>query len=173
MLHPVGKQAYKLKLSKEWRIYNVFHMSLLEQGTTKKERIEKIWELDVGDNSKKYKVEAIWDSAVYAMESESGHLPGLYYLVAWKGCPEEENTWKPISAVQHLRKLISLFHKDHPKKPTATFSPVNSPLPMVRPIVKPTVKSTTKRKRGQPANSANKQAKKNWIFYTFPHITSS
>ena len=37
-------------------------------------------ELDTG-NSKKYKVEAIWDSAIYAKESES-HLPGLYYLGA-------------------------------------------------------------------------------------------
>ena len=30
VLHPVGKQVYKLKLSKKWRIHNVFHMSLLE-----------------------------------------------------------------------------------------------------------------------------------------------
>ena len=30
VLYPVGKQAYKLKLSKKWRIHDVFHMSLLE-----------------------------------------------------------------------------------------------------------------------------------------------
>ena len=37
---------------------------------------------DVGDDeSREYEVEAIRDSAVYARESESGHLPGLYYLV--------------------------------------------------------------------------------------------
>ena len=135
-------------------------MSLLEQDTTKKERVEKIPESDAGDNSKKYKVEVIWDSGVYAMESESGHLPGLYYLVAWKGYPEEENTWEPVSAVQHLRKLISSFHKDHPEKPTATSPPVDSAPPMARPTVKP-ARPITKRKRGRPANSANKRAKKN------------
>ena len=36
-------------------------------------------EFDAGDN-KKYKVEVIKDSTVYAKEVE-GHLPGLYYLI--------------------------------------------------------------------------------------------
>ena len=161
VLHAVGKQAYKLKLPKKWRIHNVFHMSLLEQDTTKKERVKKIPELDVGNDSKEYEVEAIWNSAVYAIESESGHLLGLYYLVAWKGYPEEENTWEPVSAVQHLRKLISSFHKDHPEKSIATSLLVDSAPPMARPTVKPMAKPTTKRKRGQPVNSPNKQAKKN------------
>ena len=41
MLHPIGKQAYKLKLPKKWRIYDVFHVSLLEQDNTRKERMDK------------------------------------------------------------------------------------------------------------------------------------
>ena len=172
VLHPVGKQAYKLELPRKWRIHDVFHVSLLEQDTTRKERVdEKVTELDfeAGD-SEEYKVEAIRDSAVYARESE-GHLLGLYYLVAWKGYPEEENTWEPVSAVQHLKKLISSFHKDHPKKPTATSPPVDFPPPMARPTVKP-AKPITKRKRGQPANSANKQVKKNSTFCSFSNVTS-
>ena len=84
MLHPVGKQAYKLELPKKWRIYDVFHVSLLEQDTTKKEWVheENVEKLDAGDNSGEYEMEAIWDSAVYTKKSESGHLPGLYYLVS-------------------------------------------------------------------------------------------
>ena len=83
MLHPVGKQVYKLELLKKWRVYNVLHVSLLEQDTPRKERVSKeVLELDAGNkDSKEYEVEAIWDSAVYANESKSGHLPGLYYLV--------------------------------------------------------------------------------------------
>ena len=30
VLHLIGKQAYKLKLPKKWRIYDIFHMLLLE-----------------------------------------------------------------------------------------------------------------------------------------------
>ena len=42
------------------------------------------------DDDKEYKVEAIQDSAVKAKEVDR-YLPGLYYLVAWKGYLEEEN----------------------------------------------------------------------------------
>ena len=141
----------------------MFHVSALEQDTTRKGQVSKeVQELDAGnENSEKYEVEAIWDSAVYANESESGYLPGLYYLVTWKGYPKEENTWESSSAVQHLKKLISSFHKDHPEKLTATFPCIDSAPPMAGPIVKPTAKTTTKQKRGRPANNASKQAK-NW-----------
>ena len=80
VLYPVGKQAYKLELFKKWSIPNIFHVSLLEQNTTKNGRmVDNKTELDAGDNSKKYKVKAIRDSAIYARESELGHLLGLYY----------------------------------------------------------------------------------------------
>ena len=124
-------------------------MSLLEQDTTRKGRVheQNAKELDAGDNSGEYKVEAIWDSAVYMKESESGHLLGLYYLVSWKGYPEEENTWEPASAVQHLRKLISSFHKDHPDKPTVISPAINTAPPMARPIIR----LPAKRKQRRPA----------------------
>ena len=57
-------------------------MSLLEQNTIRKERVKKVLELDVGnESSKDYKVEVIWDSVVYVRELEE-YLPGFYYLVA-------------------------------------------------------------------------------------------
>ena len=59
-------------------------MSLLEQDTTRKRRVSKdIPELDADNmDIKEYKVETIWDCAVYTNKSESGHLPGFYYLIA-------------------------------------------------------------------------------------------
>ncbi len=122
--------------------------------------METAIELDEGD-SEEYEVEAIRDNAVYARESES-HLPGLYYLVSWKGYPEEENTWELVSAVIHLRKLISNFHCDHPEKPTATSPLIDSALPMAKPIVKPRAETSSKRKRGRPAKDSTdiKRAKK-------------
>ena len=101
VLNPVKKRVYKLKLLRNWRIYDVFHISPLEQDTTRKERLdEKLTELDFEAGiSEEYKVEAIWDSAIYVIKSESGHISWLYYLVAWKSYPKEENTWEPVLAV--------------------------------------------------------------------------
>ena len=68
-------------------------MSPLEKDITKKEQVdENVRELEFNTNdSKEYKVKAIRDNAVYAKELE-GYLPGLHYLVAFKGYPQEENT---------------------------------------------------------------------------------
>ena len=156
VLYPVGKQAYKLELSKKWRIHDVFHVSLLDHNTTRKGREFSVPEFEPG-HDKEYEVEAIRDSAVYARESESGHLSGLYYLVFWKGYLEEENTWEPASAVQHLRKLINSFHKDHPDKLTATFPAIDIASPMANPTVRPT--EPLKRKQGRPTRCAMKRTK--------------
>ena len=92
MLHPVSKQAYKFELPKNWRIHNVFHISLLKQNTIKKGRVndkQLDFEFEIGNN-KEYKVDGIWDSAIYANESV-GQLSGLYYLVLWKSYPKKKN----------------------------------------------------------------------------------
>ena len=69
VLYPVGKQAYKLELPRKWKIHNVFHVLLLEQDITRKEWMDeevKQMEFDAGDDeSEEYKIETIWDSAVY------------------------------------------------------------------------------------------------------------
>ena len=66
-------------------------MLLLEKKITKNKRVaENITELNAS-NSKKYEVEAIWHSAVYAIVLE-GYLLRLYYLIVWKGYSKKVNT---------------------------------------------------------------------------------
>lgn len=58
-------------------------MLLLKQDITKKKQVDELisqLEFDSNGNNKEYKVEAIWDNAIYTKESE-GHLLKLYYLV--------------------------------------------------------------------------------------------
>ena len=129
-------------------------MSLLEQDTTRKGREFSMPEFEPGDDNKEYKVEAIRDSAVYAKEA-NGHLPGLYYLAAWKGYLEEKNIWEPFSAVMHLRKMVSTFYKDHSEKPTA----ISAPLDSAPPMAKPTVQLPAKQKQRRPTGRAKKRAK--------------
>ena len=122
-------------------------MSLLEQNTIWKGRVdENAIKQDAGNNSGEYKVEAIWNSVLYARELESGHLTGFYYLVSWKRYSKEENTWELVLAVQYLKKVIGPFHKDYPDKPTATSSAIHNVPPTIKPIVKLT--EPLKRKRG-------------------------
>ncbi len=104
VLHKVGKQVYKLKLPTRWKLYNVFHISLLEQNIIKKKQVNntlpKSENFEIGDD-KEYEVEAIIDSAVYGKEANN-QMPSLYYLILWKGYLEKKSTWEPSTAVMQL-----------------------------------------------------------------------
>ena len=80
VLNSDGKQAYKLELPAKWKIYNVFHLSLLEQDTTKKRQINKFLSKFEMGNDKEYKIKAIQDSTIY-VKKEDGYLSELYYLI--------------------------------------------------------------------------------------------
>ena len=61
----------------------MFYVSLLEQNIIKKEQMNKflpIFEFEIGNN-KKYKVEAIWNNAIYSKEV-GRLLPEPYNLIS-------------------------------------------------------------------------------------------
>ena len=136
-------------------------MCLLEQDTTRKGRIdektaEKL-EFEAGGNNKEYEIEGIRNSAVHARESEADHLPGLYYLVSWKGYLKDESTWEPASAVQHHRKLVSTFYKDYSDKPKAISPPMDLTTSIAKSTAPPNVNG--KQKRGWPIGSVRMKTK--------------
>ena len=117
-------------------------------------RIKKKLEFRARDNQE-YELKAIINSTVYSQEKKNDQMPGLYYLVSWKGFLDEKNTGEPSSAVIQLRMLISIFHKEHPKKPIATSLPLDSALPMA----KPTILKEPKQKCGPPSKKTNKRGR--------------
>lgn len=137
-------------------------MLLLEQDIIRKKQVDKnnIIELDIGNN-KKYKIEAIYNSMVYAKESKLEHQLGFYYLVLWKKYLEKENTWELALAIQHFRKLINFFYKNYFDNSITISESIAIASLMIRPIIKPTNKPNIKQKQDQLANSTNKEAKNN------------
>lgn len=126
VLRPIGTQAYELKLPKSWKIHPVFHVSLLERDTTRREVVDEQMAKQLefeSDDMEEYEVESIRDSAVYTDIAEDGRPAGLYYLIHWKGYPDAEDTWEPLAGVKHLRKLLKKFHEENPTKPTARSTP--------------------------------------------------
>ena len=111
------------------------------------------------DNNKKYKVDSIWDSAVYTKES-ADQLLGLYYLIWWKSYSEEKNIWEPALAIQHFWRLVTTYHKDNPEKLIATSASVNMAPPMARPttplMARPTTTPTKKHSQLSKTITINK-----------------
>ena len=73
ILHQVKNQAYKLELSKKWKIHNIFYVSFLEHDTISKGQMDETttqFKFELSDNGKEYKVKAICNSTVYVKESE-------------------------------------------------------------------------------------------------------
>ena len=110
-------------------------------------------------NNKKYEVEKIWNSAVYAKESATGHLLELYYLISWKDYSKEESTWELALVVQHLRKLLSAFHKDNSNKPTATSLLADSASPIAQLLVALFTKVAKQKCDQQVTSTQNKEAR--------------
>lgn len=67
----------------------------------KKRRINEFLPEFETSNNKKYEIKTIPNHTIYVKKAD-GHILGLYYLVLWKDCPKEKNTWEPFLAVIHF-----------------------------------------------------------------------
>ena len=114
-------------------------------------------EFKAGGNNEENEIKGIRNSAVYTRESETGHLPSLYYVVFWKNYLKDESNWESASVVQHLRKLVSTLYKEYPNKPTVTFPLIDLALQIARYTTPPNFNG--KRKHGRPVSSIQKKAK--------------
>lgn len=82
----------------------------------------------------------------------------------WEHYPEEENTWKLVSAIQHLYKLINIFYKEHLEKPIVNSPPISSAPSRTTPS-RPIKAIATKPKCGHLTQNGgfSKDARKIWI----------
>ncbi|KAJ2891394.1 hypothetical protein MKZ38_000508 [Zalerion maritima] len=83
----ISDTNYELSLPRSMQIHPIFHILLLEPAPSRAQ-LDKTTELE---NEEEYEVEKIL--------AHRGEGPQTEYLVKWKGCDDDENTWEPI---EHL-----------------------------------------------------------------------
>jgi hypothetical protein len=105
----ISPVAYKLHLPPQWTIHLVFHASLLTPFVETKEHGENYLRPppELMEGGEQYEVEAI------KSHRRHGRSRQLQYLIKWKGYPESDNTWEPVTNLQ-APQLIKEYHRRHP-----------------------------------------------------------
>jgi hypothetical protein len=102
------------------QIHDTFHVSLLDpvKSTTLPAHSQPPAPpaLYVKDDQEFFEIEDILNSKRNGRRVE--------YLIKWKGYPESENSWEPLTNIP-ARGLVKEFHRRHPGKPGQPRSRVN------------------------------------------------
>ena len=116
ILERIGKVAYKLDLPPSMTVHPVFHVSLLVPDKPRPADMSTPpdWEPidDAEDGSPVYEVEHILD--------QQGEGATARYLVKWKGFPESDATWEPISHLTNCAQALRAFHRTRNRVQRAT-----------------------------------------------------
>ncbi len=107
----VGLVACRLELPPQFKIHDVFHVSLLEpyHETQIPERHRKPLALVEIEGQEEFEVQEVLD-----FKRTRGKL---LYLVFWRGYPPSEATWEPVENLVHAQDLVNQFHQRYPNKP--------------------------------------------------------
>ena len=119
----IGSHAYELELESRWRIHNVFHVSLLEPHHQNKfslrEQVRP--EPEEIEGEKEYEVEKIVQGEIRTTHRKiwgrNKVTKSLYFLVKWKGYPEDECTWEPGKHLSNAAEQVEEFYKENPEAP--------------------------------------------------------
>jgi hypothetical protein len=110
-------------LQERWRIHNVFHASLLEPYRLNpfEQRIATRPAPEEVDGELEYEVEKILQSEIRTTRRRQGgryrSTKTLYFLVKWKGYPDDECTWEPEASLEGVPELVEAFYQRHPDSP--------------------------------------------------------
>ncbi|KAL2231996.1 UNVERIFIED_CONTAM: Transposon Tf2-11 polyprotein [Sesamum indicum] len=109
VLRRIGTVAYKVELPPCWRIHNVFYVSQLKKYSADKEDDTRNQpsrpQLELKKTKEKV-AEAILDHRVTST-AKKDHTE---YLVKWRGCSSEENTWERVTNLKAFLPLVEAYH---------------------------------------------------------------
>ena len=95
------------------KIHLVFHVDLLERFRPDPipGRTPKPLPPIVINGDDEYEVQSILKSRLFGQKKQ------LQYFVHWKHYNVSERTWEYASNLKHASKIVTAFHKSHPKDP--------------------------------------------------------
>jgi len=123
VLEKKGSRAYKLEISPRWKIHPMFHVSLLEpyRATTRPNREQPSRDPEEIEGDLEWEVKRIVKSEIISdtrkVRERNKPRKELPYFVKWKGCAEDENTWKPPEGMINAQEEVERFHRENPEMP--------------------------------------------------------
>ncbi|KAL0352244.1 UNVERIFIED_CONTAM: hypothetical protein Scaly_1613100 [Sesamum calycinum] len=111
----IGNVAYKIELSSWWKIHSVFHVSQLKKYSADKEdnahnQLNRP-QLELMKTKEKV-AEAILNHRVTSTAKRNHNE----YLVKWKGCSSEENTWERVTNLKAFLPLVEAYRASHAQR---------------------------------------------------------
>ncbi|KAL0430883.1 UNVERIFIED_CONTAM: hypothetical protein Sradi_0714300 [Sesamum radiatum] len=108
----IGMVAYRIELPSWWKIHNVFHVSQLKKYSADKEDDTRNQpsrpQLELTKMKEKV-AEAILNHRV----TRTAKREHTEYLVKWKGCSSEENTWERVTNLKAFLPLVEAYLASH------------------------------------------------------------
>lgn len=110
----ISDLVYELRLPKNLRIHNKFHVLSLEKyniDTIPGRKQQPPPPIMTSRGDLEWEVRTILDSRL------AGRARRLQYLVAWQGYGPEHNCWEPASNLKNAPDIVKWFHSHHPSAP--------------------------------------------------------
>jgi hypothetical protein len=140
------KLAFELELPPQWRIYNVFHASLLDpyHANEIEGRTQVVPQPpEIVEVEPEYEVKEVLDSKILGRK--------VWYYVDCVGYGPEERSLEPMENLTHSEKLVSAYHLRHPNRPSPADIPAQPRRSSARKeggtVTNPVTAARTSRKR--------------------------
>ncbi|KAL0313305.1 UNVERIFIED_CONTAM: hypothetical protein Sradi_5729800 [Sesamum radiatum] len=108
----IGTVAYRIELPSWWKIHNVFHVRQLKKYSADKEDDTRNQpsrpQLELTKMKEKV-AEVILNHRV----TRTAKREHTEYLVKWKGCSSEENTWERVANLKAFLPLVEAYLASH------------------------------------------------------------